>query len=212
MTATPTTASPAITGLVLAGGRGTRMGGADKGLISWQGAALIETVLTDLRPQVDRILISANRHHDCYARFGHPVIADAVADFQGPLAGMLVGMAQATTPLLMVVPCDCVAVPADLVQRLTTALLTQQADLAVAHDGQRLQLLHALLRTRLHGALQRYLESGERRVGGWYQSLRMATVDCSDVADLFLNLNTPQDLAAASAQGNKPPAATLRRP
>jgi len=204
--ATPT-AMPAVTGLVLAGGGGVRMGGVDKGLIPWRGATLIETVLAGLRPQVEQILISANRHHDRYARFGHPVIADTVTGCQGPLAGMLAGMARATTPLLLVVPCDCPAVPPDLAQRLAAALHAERADLAVAHDGQRLQLLHVLLHTRLLDALRRYLESGERRVGGWYQSLRMATVDCSDAADLFLNLNTPQDLAAASSGGDKPPTA-----
>jgi molybdenum cofactor guanylyltransferase len=189
-----------VVGLVLAGGRARRMGGQDKGLIPLAGRPLVEHVLERFRPQVDEVVISANRNRDHYARFGHAVIEDLVGDYPGPLAGVLSALHATREPWLAIVPCDSPLLPGDLVERLLRSALRESAELAVVHDGKRLQPMFALLHRSLLTPLQVYLEGGGRKVDAWYAQQRMVTADLSDHPEAFVNLNTPEDHAALERQ------------
>ena len=143
-----------ITGVVLAGGRGRRMGSIDKGLIELGAAAMVVHVVTRLRPQVREVLVNANRNAARYAELtGCRVVADATGDYAGPLAGMASAMAVADTPLLLTAPCDSPLLAADLAARLHAALRAAHAEISVAHDGERLQPVFALLHTSLAASL-----------------------------------------------------------
>ena len=181
---------PQVTAVILAGGMGRRMGGKDKGLVALEGRPLIAHVIDTVAPQVSHILLNANRNGDDYAQFGYPVIADDLEGFQGPLAGILAAMQHAVTPLLLVVPCDAPQLPQDLVLRLSTTMRSKDAQIAVAHDGERLQPVHALLACSLASDLEDWLKAGERKIDGWYARHDMASVDFSDHKDSFLNVNT----------------------
>ena len=184
----------AVSGLILAGGRASRMGGCDKGLVDWRGQALICHVLKALAPQVSQLYINANRNQEQYAELCKcQVLADALPDFQGPLTGIAAGLAVVATPYVVVVPCDAPRLPDDLVARLEQE--TAQADIVVAHDGARLQSLHLMLHTRVLASLQDFMQSGGRKPDKWYQQHGYATVDCSDTPEAFSNFNTLQDLA-----------------
>ncbi len=189
-----------ITGVVLAGGRARRMAGEDKGLIPLNGRAMVAYVLQVLEPQVGRVLINANRSLERYAAFGYPVVSDATGDFSGPLAGMASAMRVATTPFILTVPCDSPLLPADLAQRLHTALIAAAARVAVAHDGERMQPVFALIDRRLLPDLEDYLASGERKIDRWLERQRLATADFSDERAAFINVNTPEERAALAAQ------------
>ena len=189
----------AITGLVLAGGRGQRLGGVDKGLQPWHGRALVDHAIERLAPQVGGMMISANRNAADYASRGARVLADARDDFPGPLAGILAGLCAAATPWLAVVPCDSPRLPADLVERLARGLdgrdgAVVKRDLGAA--GVRLEPVCCLLSTSLAGDLARYLEDGGRKVEAWLS--RHATpvrFDRPEDGAAFANINTPDDLA-----------------
>lgn len=185
-----------ITGVVLAGGQGSRMGGVDKGLLRWRGEALIAPILAGLQPQVGQAMINANRRLEEYQSFGVPVVGDTLADFQGPLAGMLVALQHASTAYVLCVPCDTPRVFPSLATRLLSALQAQQADIAVVHDGKHLQPMHVLLATHLLSSLQAYLAAGGRSPQQWFAQQRVATVDCSDAADYFRGINTPAEQQA----------------
>lgn len=182
-----------ITGVILAGGRGRRLQCADKGLVMVEGKPLIEHVIAALQSQVGTLVISANRNREHYAEYGHPVIADSDGDYAGPLAGMASGMASATTPYILAVPCDAPRIPATLAEGLYRALTTQRADLGVVHDGTRMQPVFALLRCTLLPDLQAYLAGGGRRVDAWIAKQSAALADFSAQPEAFLNLNTPAD-------------------
>jgi molybdenum cofactor guanylyltransferase len=182
-----------ISALILAGGRGRRMGGEDKGLLDVGGRALIEHVLDRVRPQVGAIMISANRNRAFYEGFGLPVLADPLEDYQGPLAGMLAGLDAVQTPFLLVLPCDGPLLNPTLVPRLYQALVESDAEIAVAHDGQRLQPVHVLLRSGLEPSLRAFLAEGQRKIDRWYATHRMVPVDFSDDPEQFGNINTPED-------------------
>jgi molybdenum cofactor guanylyltransferase len=187
-----------ITGIVLAGGMGRRMGGADKGLLPFQGKPLVAHVLERLRPQVSEILLNANREIEAYQAFGDPVISDTVGGFAGPLAGLHCGMAAAKTPLVVTVPCDSPFLPADLVQRLLLAMEKQQAELVVAKTGNQPHPVFCLCRTSLLPDLTRFLENGGRKIDAWYANLNTIEVPFDDEADAFANFNTPEELEAAA--------------
>lgn len=193
-----------ITGVILAGGRGRRMQGADKGLVMFEGRPLIEHVISALRPQVGAILISVNRNQARYREYGYPVIADDDDNFSGPLAGMARGMAAATTPCILAVPCDAPRLPATLAEDLCRALLAQHARLSVVHDGTRVQPVFALLHRTLLADLQYYLASGGRRVDAWTAQQSAATADFSAQPEAFMNLNTVAELGnSATASGRR---------
>lgn len=182
-----------VTAVILAGGMGRRMGGIDKGQVKLNHKPLIEWVIEAIRPQVKDILINANRNHEAYAQYGYPVLRDQLADYQGPLAGFAAGMQAAHTEYIITVPCDGPLLASDLVQRLQQALQDQQAEIAVAHDGERLQPVYALLPVNLLPSLNAFLDSGERKIDRWYAQHKMALADFSDAPSTFLNINTPAD-------------------
>ncbi len=182
-----------VTALILAGGMGRRMGGQDKGRIELHGQPLIEIILAAIRPQVKTILINANRHQQDYARYGYPVVSDQLDGYQGPLAGFTAGMAACTTPYIVTLPCDGPLVAPDLVTRLFKAIQRGGVDLAVAHDGQRLQPVYALLPVQLLSSLEAFLAEGDRKIDRWYAQHRMALTDFSDTPQMFTNINTPED-------------------
>ncbi|MCS3902601.1 molybdopterin-guanine dinucleotide biosynthesis protein A [Methylohalomonas lacus] len=185
-----------VTGLVLAGGRARRMGGIDKGLAQVAGRPMIEWVLDGLRPQTAALLINANRSHATYRAYGHPVIADKLGGYCGPLAGMASGLEACTTDYLATCPCDSPLLPPDLVARLQRDLQAQQAELAVAHNGERLQPVFALLSRELLPSLNAFLANDGRKIDQWYAQHRMATVDFSDRPEAFLNINSADDASA----------------
>ncbi|OHC62880.1 MAG: molybdenum cofactor guanylyltransferase MobA [Rhodocyclales bacterium RIFCSPLOWO2_02_FULL_63_24] len=187
--------SQAITGVILAGGLGRRMGGVDKGLQLLRGRPMVQWVLERLAPQVDTVLISANRNLEQYGEFGCTVLPDTIADFAGPLAGLHAALGVATTPLVATVPCDSPYLPTDLVARLAAGLHAADAELAVARDAERAHPVFCLASRELLPRLTAYLAAGERRLARWHETLR--TVEVSfDEPGAFANFNTPEDLAA----------------
>ena len=182
-----------ITGLILAGGLARRMGGGDKGLRQFRGKPMIAQVIDRLAPQVDTLIINANQNREIYAAFGYPVIADAVAGFAGPLAGLHAGLCACTTPLLVSAPCDSPFLPADLVARLYAELIKTGAQLAVAQSGGRAQPVFALCRREVLDSLTRFLDGGGRKVDTWYAALKVIDVPFPDQA-AFANINTPEEL------------------
>lgn len=184
-----------VTGIVLAGGMGRRMGGVDKGLVPFQGKPLVAHVLERLRPQVDDILVNANRETDTYAKFGYPVVSDAIGGFAGPLAGLHCGMTAATTELVATVPCDSPFLPADLIARLLKALQENDADLAVAKTGDQPHPVFCLCRKALLPNLTAFLENGGRKIDFWYAGVRTVEVAFDDEEQAFANINTPEELS-----------------
>ncbi|EPC3542532.1 molybdenum cofactor guanylyltransferase MobA [Aeromonas hydrophila] len=187
-----------VSAVVLAGGRATRMGGADKGWVELAGRPLIDHVLERLRPQVDEILINANRSQARYQALA-PVIGDDNPDYLGPLAGMQAGLAAARHDWVLFVPCDGPALPRDLMARFRTAL-TPATELVVAHDGDWLQPVVALLHKSLLPSLSAALTEGERKIDIWFARHQMAVVSFADQPDAFINLNSPDELAAYEAR------------
>jgi molybdenum cofactor guanylyltransferase len=199
-----------ITGLILAGGRGSRMHNLDKGLQLLDGRALVAHVIARLSPQVDHLAISANRHIDEYADFGYPVWSDEgfqsdqknAPEFRGPLAGVEAGLLRCTTPYLLVVPCDSPFLPSDIAHRLMTALLNAGADIVVVCTGSpaypQRQPVFCLLRTSVRAQLQHYLQSGGRKMDGWYGNASVVQVFFEDEA-AFRNINSLDDLKASSS-------------
>ena len=182
-----------VTAVILAGGRGSRMGGVDKGLVDLNGRPLIEHVIAAIAGQVDALVINANRNLERYQAFGYPVISDSMSDYQGPLAGFLAAMSAVTTDDIVSVPCDGPLLCDDFVMRLLHAREREQADIAVAHDGRRMQPVHALIPVRLRDSLQRYLDAGDRKIDLWYARHRVALADFSDIPSTFVNVNTPEE-------------------
>jgi len=185
-----------LTGAILAGGRGSRLGGQDKGLFPLAGQPLIRYVLTALAPQVGALLINANRHLDTYRAFGFPVCPDDFGAYCGPLAGLSSLLSHARSPYLLCVPCDAPKLPLNLAARLWQGLHQAHAEISVVHDGVAMQPTFALLRTDLQAELAAALRTGERSLKHWYQCRRWISVDFSDQVNAFSNLNTPQDCAA----------------
>lgn len=183
-----------ISGVVLAGGLARRMGGVDKGLIAFAGKPMVAHVLERLRPQVDEILINANREIEQYAAFAYPVIPDKIEGFAGPLAGLHRGMCAANHPFVMTVPCDSPFLPTDLAGRLLQALQQADADLAVAKTGTQVHPVFCLCRTNLKNHLQDYLQSGGRKIDAWYGTLKVVEVAFDDQPHAFANINTLEEL------------------
>ena len=184
-----------ISGIVLAGGLGRRMGGVDKGLQLLHGKPMIEHVLERLRPQVGEIVINANQNLERYGAFGHRVVSDAIGGFAGPLAGLHAGLQAITNPLAVTVPCDSPFLPADLVARLRDHLGGN--DLAVAKTGDQAHPVFALVRQSVAGNLETFLASGGRKIDAWYAALKVVEVNFDDEADAFRNINTREELDRA---------------
>ncbi|MDP3087761.1 MAG: molybdenum cofactor guanylyltransferase MobA [Methylotenera sp.] len=184
-----------ISAIILAGGRATRMNGADKGLVLLQSKPLIQHVIERLTPQVDEILINANRELTQYQSLGYPVLKDEVEDFLGPLAGFSLGLQHAKHNYVLIVPCDSPLMPVDLAQRLMAALIEHKADIALASSDGSTHPVFCLCKKTLLPSLTTYLERGERRVSTWQKSQKYIEVDFSDCNEAFTNLNTFEDLA-----------------
>lgn len=202
MTNTPSRTTPGIppeqiTGLVLAGGRGSRMGGVDKGLQNHHGVPLALHALLRLQPQVGALLVNANRNLGAYESFGAPVWPDALADYPGPLAGFLSGLEHCETPYLVTVPCDTPNFPADLVERLAEALVAESAEIAIAvtlEDGRlQPQPVFCLMAASLLDSLVAFVQGGQRKIDRWTGQHRCALVRFDD-AEAFANANTPEEL------------------
>jgi len=187
--------SGAVSGVVLAGGQGRRMGGVDKGLQVLRGKPMAQWALERLAPQVDEVLINCNQNLDAYARFGHRLVPDEIGGFAGPLAGLHAGLKAASTPLVVTVPCDSPFLPADLVSRLKDRL--GENDLAVAKTGDQAHPVFSLVRSQVAPNLEAFLRSGGRKIDAWYASLRTVEVSFDDEADAFRNINTLEELGKA---------------
>ncbi len=184
-----------ITGVVLAGGLGRRMGGVDKGLQLLHGKAMVAHVLDRLTPQVAEVLVNANQNHDAYARFGHRVVPDEIGGFSGPLAGLHAAMKVAAHPLVVTVPCDSPFLPLDLVLRLEKNM--EGKELAVAKTGDQPHPVFALVRRSVLPGLEAFLSGGGRKIDAWYASLKVVEVSFDDEADAFRNINTRDELSQA---------------
>lgn len=192
---TPASNDEPITGVILAGGQGRRMGGVDKGLQDLHGRPMVQWVIDRLAPQVAHLLINANRNLERYAELGYPVIADEIPDYAGPLAGIQMALTHAATLLVAIVPCDSPSLPGDLVARLARALQENCADLAVARTIERTHPVFCLTRRSLLPQLNDYLARGNRQVTGWHALLKTCDVLFDDSTGAFSNLNTAQALA-----------------
>lgn len=193
----------AVTGLVLAGGLGRRMGGVDKGLVDLDGRPMVTHVIDRLAPQVDALLINANQNAERYGGFGHPVVADRIGGFAGPLAGLHAGLSVAQTPLLVSVPCDSPFLPLDLVDRLRAALEADGAQLAVARTGDQPQPVFSLVRRDVVDDLTDYLAGGGRKIDAWYARLALTEVSFDDQPAAFANINTREELSGFQGAAKK---------
>jgi molybdopterin-guanine dinucleotide biosynthesis protein A len=182
-----------VTGIVLAGGLGRRMGGVDKGLKILRGKPMIEWVIQRFEPQVDELLINANQNIETYGGFGHRVVPDEIAGFAGPLAGLHRGLSAAAHDLVATVPCDSPFLPGDLVARLHSALRAQSAELAVARTGDQPHPVFCLCRKSVLPGLTSFLENGGRKIDAWYAALKVAEVSFDD-EQAFSNINTETEL------------------
>ncbi len=189
-----------ITAVILAGGQARRMGGRDKGLIEVSGLSMIEYVISALQPQLDNIVINANRNQDIYAKYNYPVIADNYEGFNGPLAGMASCMKAIDTEFMITTPCDSPFLPDDLVARMLKGVIDNRADIGVADSGERIQPVFSLIKCSLLNSLVAYLDSGERKIDFWFQQHVMAKIDFSDKPDTFINVNTLDDVANIEAK------------
>ena len=183
-----------ITGVVLAGGLGRRMGGIDKGLQELRGQPMVHWVVERLAPQVDELLINANQNGERYAAFGHRVVPDQIPDFAGPLAGLHAALSAASHPLVATAPCDSPFLPADLISRLFSALTATGADLAVARTFDQPHPVFCLCRRDVLPHLTEFLAGGGRKIDRWYTTLKVVEVAFDDEADAFENINTREEL------------------
>lgn len=186
-----------ITGVILAGGRGSRMGGVDKGLQNYQGIPLALHCLLRISSQVGEVMINANRNLAAYESMGVPVWPDASPDFPGPLAGFVSGLERCETPYLVTIPCDTPKFPADLVERLSAALIAQDADIAMVATMEegvlRTQPVFCLMKTDLLGSLIAFLQSGQRKIDTWTALHRCVEVEFEDT-QAFVGANTVAEL------------------
>ena len=188
--------SARITGLILAGGKGSRMGGVDKGLQSFRGKRLVDHVYERLAPQVGGVVINANQNHDEYRTFGVRVVSDAIGGFAGPLAGLHAGLSVSKRPFLASVPCDSPFLPADLVERLFARIDATGAELAVAKTGDQPHPVFSLVRRGVLDHLTEFLKGGGRKIDAWYATLNVVEVGFDDEAEAFSNINTLEELAS----------------
>mgnify|MGYP003639007532 FL=1 len=192
--------APQIDAVILAGGMARRMGGNDKGLVDLNGQAMICHTINKLSTQVDQILINANRNQTQYEQWGYTVFSDQDSGYLGPLAGMVTALKQTQADYLLVVPCDCPMLPTDLTARLLAALEQQQADLAVASDGEYEQPVVLLLKPHLAASMQAFLDAGERKIDFWYRQHKVAVESFADQPNAFVNINTPEQKQQLATQ------------
>jgi len=194
---------PDITAVILAGGQGRRMGGLDKGLLEFDGRLMIEILIERLRDQQLDILINANRNQATYESYGYPVIGDELEDYQGPLAGFASAMATVTSRYILTLPCDSPMLANNFADRFIETQDRTESPICVAHDGERLQPVYALIDTRLLDNLKLFLGSDERKIDRWYAQHDYALVDFSDDTVMFQNINTPEDQQRMQQSGQR---------
>lgn len=182
-----------ISVVILAGGRALRMGNKDKGLMLFNQKPLIHYVVHGVSQSVDSIWVSANRNLDLYQQYGQ-VVSDELANYQGPLAGISAVLSQVTTQYLLIVPCDGPYVDATLLERLSHAMINNQAQLCVASENGHLHPTFALIDVSIKADLDQYLQSGQRKLGQFFKENGAVEVDFSDSPQMFINFNTPEDL------------------
>lgn len=199
MSSTPTISSH-VSGVILAGGKARRLGGQDKGLIELCGRPMIEHSIRVFAPQVQALVISANRNLEQYRALGYVVIEDSFGSYEGPLAGLWRALQITQNPLLATLPCDAPLAPHDFVARLQAHFKPGQTLATIAHDGERLQPLFGLFSHHVLSGLSEFLKLGGRKVHDWVTSLDPVRVDFSDCTQAFRNVNTPADLAAIRNQ------------
>ena len=178
--------------IILCGGAGRRTRGADKPLLKYQNQPMVARILASIQPVVGKILISANRHLDEYRKYGQ-VVSDELEDYQGPLAGISACLKHCDSEWVLVCPGDAPNLSALVVRRLARGLLENAVDIACAHDGNRRQNLHLALFTNNAQSLRNYLDQGGRSVHGWLSTRRLVDVDCSDLEDVFLDVDSLAD-------------------
>lgn len=184
-----------ISAVILAGGKGSRLGGIDKGLVKLNNLTLVQHVINQIQPQVSQIMISANRNLDVYKDFGFPVYEDEINDYAGPLAGILKALQQCKSEWLLAVPADSPFVPINLVERLSKNIRDNK--IVIPHDGKYLQATFSLIHKSLESDLKKFLQQGERKARVWMQQQAHTIVDFSDQTDAFININTEDDLKKA---------------
>lgn len=185
-----------ITVVILAGGRGRRMGGKDKGLVPYGNIELIKHVIDAIAQQTTQIIINANRNLDQYRRFGYPVVEDTLSGYQGPLSGFLASMSVVSTGYILTLPCDGPIVTKDYLQKMLQALNDSNSDLVVASDGNRMQPVYALIPVCLQQDLGQFLEGGDRKIDLWYARHNVNQVEFPSELGLFTNINTPEELSS----------------
>jgi molybdopterin-guanine dinucleotide biosynthesis protein A len=190
-----------ISGIVLAGGQGRRMGGVDKGLQLLRGKPMVQWIIERFAPQVDEVLINANQNLAVYETFGYRVIPDQIGGFAGPLAGLQRGLAEAKHGLVATVPCDSPFLPHNLVARLYSALQGRGAEIAVAKTAEHPHPVFCLCRRQVLPGLTAYLAGGDRKIQLWYATLKVVEVPFDDEATAFTNINTEEELRAFEEGG-----------
>ena len=185
-----------VTGVILAGGLARRMNKQDKGLVNFKGRPMVSYAIAALAPLVDQIVINANRNSEQYRQFGWPVVADQTDSFDGPLAGVLAAMTHVDADVLLVIPCDSPLIKAEHLQKLLVTRAENDADVAVAFDGERLHPVFLAIKTTLKTSLQDYLASGQRKMALWLEQQNMVQVDFSNEPEIFSNINTLAELSA----------------
>lgn len=207
-----------ISGLILAGGQGRRMNKLnnnqnlsspiEKGLITFLNQPMIQHVIQRLSPQVDEIIVNANQAIETYTAFGYPVIQDDISGYAGPLAGLHAGMKSAKNTYILTVPCDSPLLASDLATRLSTALIKNNADIAIAKTGAQAHPVFCLCHKKLLEHLEHYLQNGGRKFDAWYSTLNVVEVAFDDKAIAFTNINTPEDLINLEASAIYQPSST----
>ena len=188
------------TAVVLAGGMGRRMDGVDKGLVEVHGKPMIGYVIETLAENVDNIVINANRNLEEYGRYPVTVVPDSLQGYQGPLAGVEAGLSAAQTDWVFTCPCDSPMQSTELLPHMWNEISATDAEIGVAHDGSRTHPVFLILRRELLESLRRYLGEGQRKIDRWFDNHRLATIDCSQFAQSFVNVNTEEELARAAEQ------------
>ena len=184
-----------VTGIILAGGKGRRMGGVNKALEEFRGKRLVDHVYERLAPRVGGVIVSANQNHDAYKTFGVRVVGDAIGNFAGPLAGMHAGLSVSRRPFLVTAPCDSPFLPLDLVERLMLRLNESGAEVAVAKTGDQAHPVFCLMRRGVIEHLAGFLKGGGRRIDSWYAGLAAVEVSFDDQPEAFSNFNTREEIA-----------------
>lgn len=185
-----------ITVVILAGGKGRRMGGKDKGLVTFKSSELIRHVIDAISQQTGKIIINANRNLDQYRSFGYPVVEDTLSGFQGPLSGFLAAMSFVDTRYILTLPCDGPVVTDDYLTSMLQVLNDSGSDLVVASDGHRMQPVYALIPVSLQQDLEQFLQAGERKIDLWYARHRVTQAVFPAALGFFTNINTPEELSS----------------